>query len=190
MKKLAACDWEDLLQVWYYSTVAIASVKLILNEQCAIPVFDALFPGVHHEILMDLLFELATWHALAKPQLHTESTVMALEHSTQCLGKVIRAFDKTLCAEYNAGKLPAEDVPHAKGRVVTQKTKPTEANTNSTDAGNPASSAKLMAKKKVHKLNLKTYKLHALGHYVEAIRCFGPSDGYSTQTVRLIGNSK
>ena len=47
------------------------------------------------------------------------------------------------------------------------------------------SSTKLAAKrkKKVRYLNLKTYKLHALGNYAQTIRCFGPTDGYSTQPV-------
>ena len=32
-------------------------------------------------------------------------------------------------------------------------------------------------------LNLSTYKWHALGDYVCAIRLFGPTDGFSTQVV-------
>ena len=32
-------------------------------------------------------------------------------------------------------------------------------------------------------LNLFTYKWHALGDYVHAIRLFGPTDGFSTQVV-------
>jgi len=43
--------------------------------QCAIPVFDGLLDPCNNVIVMDLLFELATWHALAKLRLHTESTV-------------------------------------------------------------------------------------------------------------------
>ena len=48
-------------------------------------------------------------------------------------------------------------------------------------------STKLAAKKKkkVHHLNLKTYKLHALGHYAQTIQCFGPTNRYSTQPVSL-----
>ena len=37
------------------------------------------------------------------------------------------------------------------------------------------------AKQKV--LNLNTYKYHRLGDYPQAVREFGPLDGYSTQTV-------
>ena len=86
-------------------------MKLISNEQCAIPIFENLFPGLHNNILMDLLLELATWHALAKLCSHTESTIVALEHSTQCLGKAIWVFEEKLCAEYTASELPGEDAP-------------------------------------------------------------------------------
>ena len=46
-------------------------------------------------------------------------------------------------------------------------------------------STKLAAKKKKKGcyLNLKTYKLHALGHYTQTIWHFGLTDGYSTQPV-------
>ena len=37
--------------------------------------------------------------------------------------------------------------------------------------------------RKPRKFNLHTYKIHALGGYVKAIRLFGTADGYSTQTV-------
>jgi hypothetical protein len=50
--------------------------------QCAIPVFDGLLDFRNNAIVMDLLFELATWHAFAKLRLHTESTICALETST------------------------------------------------------------------------------------------------------------
>jgi len=47
---------------------------------------------------MDLLFELATWHGLAKLRLHTESTVQALENSTTRLGIALRKFQSKTCA--------------------------------------------------------------------------------------------
>src|SRR6266550_2122261 len=123
-------------------------MKLISDEQCAIPVFEGLFPGVHNDILMDLLFELATWHALAKLRLHTESTIMALEHSTRRLGKAIRAFEEKLCAEYVAKELPAEDAPRAKGKAKAGKT-------DQDDVNKQASTKPAAKKKKIRYLNLK-----------------------------------
>lgn len=56
MKKLAARDFEDLLQ-------------------CSIPVFEGLLDDPHDTILMNLLFLLATWHAYAKLRMHTDTTL-------------------------------------------------------------------------------------------------------------------
>ena len=140
---------------------------LISTEQCAIPVFDHLFPKAHHEILMDLLFELATWHALAKLRLHTESTIVALEHSTRCLGKAIRIFEGKLCNEYTAHELPGEDAPQAKGKVKAAEADQGAKDSMNKQAGSTEPAAK--KKKKIRYLNLKTYKLHALGHYAQAI---------------------
>lgn len=77
--------------------------------QCAILVFDGLFDFRHNVIIMDLLFELATWHAFAKLRLHTESTVSALETSTTRLGTALRKFHSTTCAEFVTQDLPSEE---------------------------------------------------------------------------------
>ncbi|THH07280.1 hypothetical protein EW146_g9368 [Bondarzewia mesenterica] len=63
MKKLAGRDFEDLLQ-------------------CSIPVFEGLLPSPHNEIILDLLFTLATWHAYAKLCLHTETTLGFFDTTT------------------------------------------------------------------------------------------------------------
>ena len=78
MKKLAACNFEDLLQV---QTLHFA-VKLLTNYKCAIPVFKGLLPKKHNRIIQKLLFKLSIWHGLAKLRLHTEMTVNALKTST------------------------------------------------------------------------------------------------------------
>ena len=129
---------------------------------------------------MDLLFELAMWHALAKLRLHTESTIVDLEHSTRHLGKAIRSFKENLCADYVAYDLPAEDAPCSKKRKA--KAKKVQAKKAQEVLGQPGSTK---PSKKICELNLSTYKLHALGHYADAIQRFGLSDGYSTQGVRI-----
>jgi hypothetical protein len=40
--------------------------------------------------------------------------------------------------------------------------------------------------RKIKKLNLSTYKFHALGDYANAIRQYGTTDSYSTQIVRIL----
>jgi len=58
---------------------------------------------------MDLLFELSTWHGLAKLHLHTESTVHALESSTTQLGIILCKFQSTTCTEFVTRDLPSEE---------------------------------------------------------------------------------
>ena len=126
----------------------------------------------HSKIVCELLFELATWHALAKLRLHTETTVTSLEHSTTRLGVAIRKFKKETCSAFTTFDLPSEDAARAR-RQAKNVAK------GKTADGKPL-------KRKPRTFNMVTYKLHALGHYAEAIWRFGPSDGFSTQTVRVI----
>ncbi|KAF9463159.1 hypothetical protein BDZ94DRAFT_1148310, partial [Collybia nuda] len=60
MKKIAARDFEDLLQ-------------------CAIPVFEDILPHDHNRKVLKLLYQTAEWHALAKARMHTDSSVALLE---------------------------------------------------------------------------------------------------------------
>ena len=107
MKKLAARDFEDLLQV--LELTLRASFHPLTSLKCAIPVFEGLLLEEHNKIVMDLLFELATWHFLAKLQLHTESTVMALETSTTRLSAAFRRFTFITCEAYVTKALPSEE---------------------------------------------------------------------------------
>lgn len=142
--------------------------------QCAIPAFDGLLDIKNNEVILDLLFELATWHALAKLRLHTESTVSELECSTTRLGHVLRKFTKTTCKEFVTVDLPSEEAARGRQKAARAARIPS------------GSSWKGKAKtggSKIRKFNMQTYKMHALGDYVRCIRLFGASDGYSTQTV-------
>jgi hypothetical protein len=69
LKKLAAHDYEDILQ-------------------CIIPVIEGLIEP-HNNAILQLLFTLAQWHALAKLQVHTDATVALLERTTKLLGRRI-----------------------------------------------------------------------------------------------------
>ncbi|KAI0069257.1 hypothetical protein BV25DRAFT_1867060 [Artomyces pyxidatus] len=156
MKKLAARNYEDLLQ-------------------CALPVFEGLLPEPHNKTILDLLFGLAEWHALAKLRMHTDSSLSLLSKATIYLGSQLRRFAKYTCSAFNTKELPRETA--ARGRRK-QKSKP---------AGNPHSSgpAKTLSTPKKKLFNLLTYKLHALGDYVRQIMWFGTSDSYSTQPGEL-----
>lgn len=165
MKKLAARDFEDLLQVRQYSSRILQNS--INHWQCSIPVFEELVPTkAGNSLIMDLLFIFCSWHALAKLRLHTASTIRSLEKETRSLGKVLRQFLRQICKDYVTHELPREN----KARARRGKRKAREADDPSAKETN---------------FNLNTFKLHALGHYPEDIRNFGTTDNYSTQRVRL-----
>ncbi|KIL66688.1 hypothetical protein M378DRAFT_55562, partial [Amanita muscaria Koide BX008] len=157
MKKLAARDYEDLLQ-------------------CALPVFEHLLPYGHDIIVQRLLFELCTWHALAKLRLHTESTICSLEQSTRRLGFVLRDFKKNVCTHYVTKDLPSEEA--ARGRRKAALT-----NNRADNSRNPNQSSHTKTSKHERHFNISTYKLHALADYPAAIRKYGTTDGFTSQVV-------
>jgi hypothetical protein len=118
---------------------------------------------------MTLLYRTAEWHAFAKLRLHTESTLQHLERLTMELGQLMRKFRDTTQSAFVTFELPKETKAR-KRRQNSGKGKEKAA------AGNASG-------KKSKILNLFTYKWHALGDYVRAIRLFGPTDGFSTQVV-------
>ncbi|EMD41493.1 hypothetical protein CERSUDRAFT_90057 [Gelatoporia subvermispora B] len=152
MKKLAARDWEDLLQ-------------------CMMPVCEGLLPEPHNSMVLDLVYTLATWHARAKMRMHMESSLDHLEATTTLLGKELCRFQKKTCAAYNTKELPQEEA--ARGRrhaAMVQK--------NTLQGVAPPKALKGAKRKE---FNMNTPKIHLLGHYAEIIREFGMSDNYTTQ---------
>src|SRR5882762_7684550 len=96
------------------------------------------------------------------------------ESITTSLGKILRTFVDTTCAAFKTKELPKEVAARVK-RAAAQAAK---------TGGGPATSGPTSTAIKSKTLNLSTYKLHALGDYVDTIRRFGTTDSYSTQTVR------
>lgn len=143
-----------------------ASNGSLISPQCAIPAFRGLFQSKNHnDAVRQLLFELATWHALAKLRRHTTATISDLRNSTVRLGQKLRHFVRVICPKYNTRDLKNE--AQARARAMARKGK--------------AVTAKPSSKKRT--LNLVTYKLHALAHYADDILNFGATDSYSTQIV-------
>lgn len=134
--------------------------------------FEGLLEEPYNTILMTLLYRTAEWHAFAKLRLHTESTLQHLERLTTELGQLMRKFRDTTQSAFATFELPKETEAR-KRRQNSGKGKEKAA------AGNASG-------KKSKTLNLFTYKWHALGDYVRAIRLFGPTDGFSTQVVSKI----
>jgi len=141
-------------------------------------VFDRLLPPEHDQIILDLLFELATWHLLAKLRLHTDSTLTALEASTNWLGSQLRKFASVTCETFETRELPSEEAQRGCRQAALAKKKDT--------TGQPVpKKRRLMATEGAQGwvFSLNTYKLHALGDYANTIHRFGTADGYSTQLV-------
>ena len=157
MKKLAARDFEDILQVrTLYCMLYLPTTNM--DYQCSIPAFEGLLPEPFNGKLLRLLYKAAEWHALAKLQMHTDSTLDLLEAITREFGCLMRQFRDETSDEFNTTEVPCETSAR-KGGARSSKKK---------------------------KLNLNTYKFHALGDYVSTIRLFGTTDSYSTQVVSPI----
>ncbi|THH05402.1 hypothetical protein EW146_g9914 [Bondarzewia mesenterica] len=191
MKQLAARDFEDLLQ-------------------CAIPVFEGLLPPPHNKIVLDMLYTLAEWHALAKLRMHTEPSLAILDTVTAELGAVVRKFHHTTCQSYVTCELPREVAARGRRKATKDARSALAASQslaasrsvapqNDNDVGDSPAAVTDRTKQNQRQtassvdsntarrkyLNLNTYKWHSLGDYVAMIRLFGTSDSYSTQPGEL-----
>ncbi|TBU36276.1 hypothetical protein BD309DRAFT_1073507, partial [Dichomitus squalens] len=147
MKKLAARDFEQMLK-------------------CAMPCFENLLAEPYNGIVLDMLFELARWHALAKLQLHSETTIAALDTSTGTLGQSMRAFLRHVCPHFATQELPKETQSRQRHKAASGRNKQSA-----------------MASSKFRAFNvLNTYKYHRLGDYARGISEIGTTDNTSTQT--------
>ncbi|KAJ7325436.1 hypothetical protein DFH08DRAFT_926310 [Mycena albidolilacea] len=131
MKKLAARDFEDLLQ-------------------CMLPVIDGILPDPYNNIVLDLWYILATWHAYAKLRMHTGSTIKSFWTVTSVLGAKVRQFIRDVCTAYTTYELPKETRQRARRIAQT---------TPSTGASNATTT------RKQKDWNISTYKYHSLGDY-------------------------
>ncbi|KAJ7315108.1 hypothetical protein DFH08DRAFT_926901 [Mycena albidolilacea] len=114
MKKLAARDFEDLLQ-------------------CMLPVIDGILPDPYNNIILDLWYILTTWHVYAKLRMHKGSTIKSFWTVTSVLGAKVRQFIRDVCTAYTTYELPKE---------TRQRARRTAQTTPSTGASNAATTRK------------------------------------------------
>jgi hypothetical protein len=133
--------------------------------QTAIPVFEGLFPEPHNSRILLLLFHFGHWHGLAKLRMHSDITVDILDGQTTTLGDQLRAFESKTCAAYTTQELPRE----ARARWRRQ--------------AKAGSKSVRSTTRKCKTFKMQTYKVHALGDYVEMIKMYGTTDSYSTELV-------
>jgi hypothetical protein len=139
-------------------------------SQCAMPVFEGLFPADHDAIVQSLLYRFAQWHALAKLRMHSDTTLSLLEETFKTLSRKLRKFRDFTCAAFSAVELPKERA--ARERKAARE-----------GSGSDNASAGIGGRK-VKKFNLNTYKFHAMGDYLQSIRLFGTVDSFTSQIVR------
>lgn len=170
MKRIAACDFEDLLQV-YSSSVPFGDPTKP-GPQCTLPVFKGLLPEPHNSAVLKLLYPLCQWHGLVKLQMHTDETLQLMDNITKSLGDAIHAFEADTCPAFQTKELKHE----AQSRQCREAHTHTRHEHMDTAAPTPARRTKTF--------NLRTYKLHALSDYTSSTRMFGTTDSYLTQPVR------
>ena len=159
----------------------------IINHisKCSIPVFEGFLPAQHNENLMGLLFTMAHWHALAKLRQHTDLSLDIMDLVTIQLGTSLRKFQAETCFVFNTRELKREEA--ARTRQAQRAKTTAQSSTKTTSTAPSLSQTQTTTVKSTGRhlktLNLKTYKDHALGDYVETIRRFGTTDSYSTETV-------
>jgi hypothetical protein len=150
--------------------------------QVSIAVFQELLPNSEHQLILDnLLCSLSTWHALAKLAMHTERTLKLLEAETTRLGSLLRLFRDVVCPAYDTKETPSEKDKRYRA-AVRRAAKGGQANATTTNSVVPGANSSSVKPKT---LNLNTYKIHALGDYVDHIRQFGCTRNFSTQLVRV-----
>ena len=145
----------------------------MIDLECSILAFNGLFREEDNRSISELLFLLATWHAYAKLHLHTDTTLGMLETVAKALCQALRQFAAMTCPRYMTKELPQEVNAWIKRQQAQA--------TCGARAGNTTSNSV-----KVKRFNLSTYKIHCIPDYPDAIRKYGTTDSYSTQTVGIV----
>lgn len=141
--------------------------------------FDGLLFPPHNKAILDLLFDMGTWHAYAKLRQHTEYTLRSFEAKTRDLGDQLRYFARHTSPAFQTKELPGEAAARARRQAASQKTRALSGKQpvrEPQDKEGPDKPTKTT-------FSLLTPKVHALGDYPSTIRRLGTTDSYSTQRV-------
>ncbi|KAI0760923.1 hypothetical protein BD413DRAFT_666261 [Trametes elegans] len=151
LEKMAARDFEDTLQ-------------------SSNPVFYAILDDDEdNDIILDMLFDLSTWHALAKLRLHTDNTIDLLDVITVNTGASIRRFARVTCPKYTTFELPRESAARGHRKQAQQ------------DKGKVTTFGKSLTRKRKN-FSMTTYKYHTMWDYAASIREVATTDNFTSQT--------
>ena len=102
------------------------------------------------------------------------------------MGDLLQDFQKTLCPEYDTYDLPTKEAAHTQQQTWKATAPPPThvlANSGSDEDEKIQKKGKKKVIQKTGWLNLNSYKLHSLGGYAKAIRQYGTTDNFNSQTV-------
>jgi hypothetical protein len=136
------------------------------------PAFEGLFdsvPGLDN-LVQDLLFTLATWHAHAKYRLQTDAAIDRLKVATRALGFLMRKFRNATM------HMKTRELNKEREVRLRRAAKKAAKEGRAVDTEEPLTSLSKI-------FNLSTFKWHALGDYATAIERLGTTDNYNTQVV-------
>ena len=119
--------------------------------------------------MVELLFIFATWHALAKLHVHTDTSLGLLDTATTALGNALRYFVCVTCPQFETFETSAE---------YTKRQRQQKAAATLVSSAAPSSTGRWR-----RTFSLKTIKLHFLGDYVSCIKMFGTTDNYNSALV-------
>lgn len=123
---------------------------------------------------MDLLFDMATFQALAKMRSHVDHTVQLLDDMTTSLGASFRRFQEDVCPNHKTRELPKEQ------RAREARAAKAQASTSTDTQKRPHQPKKEPGERE---FSLNTPKFHFAGDYVWYIKNYGSLDCYSTGKV-------
>jgi hypothetical protein len=143
------------------------------------PVIEGLLPEPHNKIMLDLAYDITTWHAYAKLRKHTEYSLRSLCSQSKELSRQLHTSLNKTCSQYKTKHLPGEEAAHGRRRVAKAK------KGSSTTRKKPGPRTKPAAEgdSSLRPFNLTTYKIHALADYADHIEQFGQTDCFTTQHV-------
>ncbi|KIY49798.1 hypothetical protein FISHEDRAFT_40613 [Fistulina hepatica ATCC 64428] len=162
MKKLAARDFEDILQ-------------------CCIPCLEGVIDEPHGSKISDVLYLLVYWHSLAKLRMHCDLSLNLLERVQTQLGKALRYFAFVTCAAFETFETDKEFAARKRNESRRLLTGPIDEAQPSQSRMRPAPNPG----KRRKTFNLNTPKVHSMPDYPSTIRRYGVTDSYSTKTGEL-----
>ena len=108
--------------------------------------------------------------------MHIDPTLDVFSQVITSLGKSLRTFKEKTSVVFPTQEFEREQVARTQRQAkVAADTVPGSSKSRPTKSDGSAQEPK--------QLNLRTYKLHALGDYLHTIRRVGMTDSYSTQSV-------